>query len=197
MEAEFACLLPAAGGSERLGRAKQLVRFRQQSLVRRSARLLLDLRPALCLVVTGADQRAVSIELDDLPLRQVYNPDWESGMASSIAAGVDALPEQVGGVLILLCDQWRVTLDDLASLLEHWRQTPERIAAADWAGGPGAPAIFPRRLFTSLAALSGDSGAKVLINKELDSVIRVPMQAAADDLDTAEELAIMRTFEPQ
>ena len=65
----------------------------------------------------------------------------------------------------------------------RWRAQPDRIVAAAYAGAAGVPAIFPRRLFAALAALGGDRGARALIDRAGDDVVRVALPDAAFDVD--------------
>jgi molybdenum cofactor cytidylyltransferase len=62
------------------------------------------------------------------------------------------------------------------------------VAAAQYGGTLGAPAIFPRHLFSELSELRGDSGARVLLKRHADGLVKVPMTSAAFDLDTPDDL---------
>jgi molybdenum cofactor cytidylyltransferase len=73
-------VLLAAGPSTRLGQSKQLVRIDGEALVRRVARLLLDMELDYITVVTGCNADLVEAELEDLQVGIVYNGDWEQGM---------------------------------------------------------------------------------------------------------------------
>src|SRR5437660_11402057 len=109
------------------------------------------------------------------------------GLASSIRAGVARIPPACTGVLLLLADQAAVTAEDLRRLAGTWRKQPQYIAAALYAGTSGVPAIFPRSAFRDLAELRGDVGARVLLRRSADRVVRVPMPSAAPDVDTPED----------
>jgi len=122
--------LLAAGPSSRLGQAKQLVRVDDESLVRRTARRLLSVDPVSLTVVTGFANDAVEQELDDLPVRFARNDDWEQGMGGSVACGIQNISEEVDGVLITLCDQWRIEGGDFLSLVSMWMSDISHITAA-------------------------------------------------------------------
>jgi molybdenum cofactor cytidylyltransferase len=89
---------------------------------------------------------------------------------------------------LLLADQAAVSAEDLRRLADAWHRHPEGIAAAVYGASLGVPAIFPRFLFGELAELKGDVGAKMLLKRHSDRLIRVPMASAAFDLDTPEDL---------
>ena len=130
-------ILLAAGSSSRLGQSKQLLDMDGEPLVRRQARLLLSLKPACLVVVTGAEQHAVEQALEGLPVRAVHNPRWADGMGHSLACGIAAMPERVRGALLLLCDQWKITSADLSALSGGWQQEPLSVVMAKWAAaGP-------------------------------------------------------------
>jgi molybdenum cofactor cytidylyltransferase len=88
----------------------------------------------------------------------------------------------------MLVDQAAVTAEDLKRLASAWRRQPDYIAAARYGTTTGVPAIFPRTTFSDLAALRGDIGARVLLQRNPDRVVRVPMASAALDIDTPEDL---------
>lgn len=182
-------LLLAAGGSERLGEPKQLVDLNGTTLVRRTASLLLNCADEV-VVVSGAHRDLVESEIRDLPLLLEHNEGWASGMGSSIAVGMRAVSESAEGVLILLCDQWRVDQRDLARLVREWRIDPGSGVCAEWKQGFGPPAIFPARLFGDLKKLRGVRGAKALI-RERPEFRRAEIPNARFDLDTAEDLQVL------
>ena len=188
-------VLLAAGGSVRLGQPKQLIPIEGEALVRRTARRLLSLKPASLIVVTGCESAAVNIQLSDLPLQLVYNPDWQKGMGTSIAFGVKHLPKEVKGVLILLCDQWAVSQEDLKHLFEAWIEDISVVVTARWKNDKsivfGPPAIFPRTLFHELTSLTADQGAKRIIEKYRSNSTFISMENASLDLDEPGDLRLI------
>ena len=189
---KFAAILLAAGPSSRLGQAKQLVMFDGESLVRRAVRQVLSVDPVSLTVVTGYADTDVKHELRDLPVSFVRNDDWEQGMGGSIACGVRNVSEQVEGILLTLCDQWRLEGKDLFHLISVWSSDISRITMASWNEGDsnvyGPPALFPRKYIRELRDLKGPRGASGLIGENLESVQFVEMENAAYDLDRPEDL---------
>ena len=88
----------------------------------------------------------------------------------------------------MLADQAAVTAEDLRRLITGWRREPARIAAAQYEGTVGVPAVFPRSQLAALAQLRGDQGARALLRRQSDRLVRVPMANAAIDIDTPEDL---------
>jgi molybdenum cofactor cytidylyltransferase len=190
---KLGAVLLAAGSSSRLGQAKQLLHIDGETLVTRMARRLIELGPANVIVVTGSASQAVNDQLSGLPVHIVHNACWEEGMASSLSAGVENLPAEIEGVLIMLCDQWQVGLPDLQALVQAWFVDISVITAASWITEErhiiGPPAIFPRNLFHELICLKGDRGARAVIEKYRERTSLLAMDRARFDLDEPKDLA--------
>jgi CTP:molybdopterin cytidylyltransferase MocA len=178
----------AAGPSQRFGSAKQLVRVAGRPLLHTAVTRAAEVTGHSLIVVLGARASELAPLLKHSPGAVIVNQQWREGLASSIRAGVARLPSTCRGVLLMLADQPAVTADDLKRLAGSWRRQPQHIAAALYSGTTGAPAIFPRTLFRELAMLRGDVGARPLLRRNADRLVRVPMPSAALDVDTPEDL---------
>jgi len=183
----------AAGASTRFGSAKQLVRVGGRPLLHTAVTRAAEVTGNALIVVLGSGAAQLAPLLKHSPGSVVVNQDWREGLASSIRAGVARLPAACSAVLLLLADQAAVTADDLRRLAGSWRKQPEHMAAALYDGLCGAPAIFPRSCFRALSELRGDSGARALLMRNPDRVVRVPMPSAAIDVDTSEDLLALET----
>lgn len=189
-----ACVLLAAGGSSRLGTPKQLVRHRGKPLLLHAAAAARGALPsAPLIVVVGACALRVRATLQRAhrDARVVGNPSWRAGMASSLRAGLAAVPRRARAALVLLVDQPYVDAACLARLLRAWNRRPGVPAAARYAGRVGAPAILPRRRWRELGGLTGDRGARALLRGG-DPVTLVDMPEAAFDVDTAADVLALR-----
>lgn len=193
MTAEIWSILLAAGGSRRLGRPKQLVRLQGCPLIRRAALRCLDATPGRCVVVLGAKSVACRAALQGLPVKLTGHLRWREGQASSLRAGLRALPRSATGALVVLVDQWNVDARHLATLIHRWRRQPQRPVATLFAGRLMAPALFPRRVLPELMKLHGDSGARELLARLQPAVGRVTPSRAPQDLDTPADLGRART----
>jgi molybdenum cofactor cytidylyltransferase len=178
----------AAGASTRFGSAKQLVRVGGRPLLHTAVTRAGEVVGNALVVVLGAGASELAPLLKHCAGSIVVNQEWREGLASSIRAGVARLPTHCAGVMLLLADQAAVTADDLRRLAGTWRKQREYIVAALYSGTVGAPVVFPRSAFRELAELRGDSGARTLLRRNTDRVVRVPMPSAAIDVDTPEDL---------
>ena len=181
-------LLLAAGGSRRMGRPKQLLAWQGTSLVRRAAETALASRCRELVVVLGASSSEVAAELGDLRLRTCVHPDWQDGIASSLRAGVEEVGDDAEAVLVLLADQPKVDAALLDRLIVAWETSGLGLAASAYAGRVGVPALFAGPYFDPLCALSGDRGARVLLDAHRDDCTVVEAPLAAFDVDTPADL---------
>jgi molybdenum cofactor cytidylyltransferase len=178
----------AAGASTRFGSPKQLVRVDGRPLLHAAVSRAVEVAGHAVTVVLGANAAELAPLLSHSSASVVINRDWREGMASSIRAGVARLPGSCGGAMLVLADQAAVTAEDLRRLAGAWRRQPGYIVAAQYGATTGAPAIIPASMFRDLAELRGDRGAQALFKRNPDRVVRVPMESAAIDIDTPEDL---------
>jgi molybdenum cofactor cytidylyltransferase len=97
--------------------------------------------------------------------------------------------------MLLLADQVAVTADDLKRLHAAWRRHPILLAAALYSGAPGLPAIFPRWSFPDLLDIRGDRDPRVVLRRNIDQLVRIPMSNAGVDIDTPEDLLLIERQE--
>jgi CTP:molybdopterin cytidylyltransferase MocA len=178
----------AAGASTRFGSAKQLVRIGGRPLLHTTVSRAVEITGSATFVVLGARAAELAPLLKHTPASIVINRHWSEGIGSSIRAGVERLPAACSGVMLVLADQAAITAEDLQRLAGTWRRQPEYVAAALYAGIVGVPAIFPRSRFGELTDLRGDMGARRLLQRSPDRIVRVAMESAALDIDTPEDL---------
>lgn len=182
----------AAGSSSRMGSPKQTLQFRGESLLRRAALAALGAGCRPVIVVTGANAELTRRELDGLDVLEVLNTFWETGMASSIRAGVEGLisanPDADAAVL-LLCDQPHVTADVISSLVAAHRANGRHIIASKYGGSFGVPALFSKTLFAELTRLEGAAGAKQVIKRHASEAHLLPFPCGEVDVDTPDDFS--------
>jgi molybdenum cofactor cytidylyltransferase len=143
-------------------------------------------RPVL--VVTGHMAAEVAGALAGLDVTLVANPDYATGLASSVKAGVRALPANCAGALVALGDMPRLTAGHLDRLIAAF--AGDAIVVPMHAGKQGNPVLWPARYFPELLQLDGDAGAKRLIAVHAALVVEVDLgtEAIFFDVDTPEAL---------
>jgi molybdenum cofactor cytidylyltransferase len=176
----------AAGGSRRMGRPKQLLPFRERTLLRHAVETAVASGCRPIAVVIGANAELIRDDLQPLPVLIADNREWESGIGSSLRLAIETLGafEDIEGILITLSDQPLVTADALNRIVETHYETGKDIVASEYADTFGVPVLIGRRLFAEVAALDGDEGARSVIARHLEDTTTVPLVEAAFDVDT-------------
>jgi len=188
---DVSIVLLAAGPSRRLGKPKQLLPYKECSLIRAVTKTAITSKSVRTYVVIGAEAGRVHEEIADLPVVVLDNSQWSEGMSSSIRLGIAALPAATDAALILLCDQPLVSVGLLDQMIDTYCSSRTRIVACEYGGTLGAPAIFDRSLFTSLSELRGDRGAKQIIAHHVNEVARVSFLEGTMDIDTMNDYDIL------
>ena len=185
-------IILAAGASRRLGQPKQLARFGGESLLARAIRAAEEGGAEPVFVVLGAHAEEVRCEVDLTRVVVVMNEIWDEGIASSIRAGLHAFrlhAPDAAGVLLLTCDQPRITGEHIASLLREFRHLgAEVVVASAYTGVRGIPAVFPCSVLPELLALRGDVGARRVLMNPPCLLAEVPMEGGEIDIDRPGDL---------
>ena len=193
MKGIVAAIVLAAGASRRLGQPKQLLMLDGETLLARSVRLAREAGAAPVLVVVGAQAALIGAGTPVDRATVVLNDEWEQGIASSIHAGVKGLDASARGVLILACDQPRLSAVHVRGLIETFAaQSQATIVASAYAGVRGIPAVFPREAFPDLLALRGDKGARSLLMRPPCPLITLPFEGGEVDIDLPGDLTQLR-----
>src|SRR3954452_19155861 len=186
----------AAGRSTRMGGPnKLLAELDGKKLVRTVAEQALASKATDVIVVTGHQADLVEQALAGLKVKFVGNPDFAGGLASSVKAGISAVPANADGVLVCLGDMPLISADLIDRLIEAFE--PDRghlitVPVSD--GRRGNPVLWSRRFFRELMTLDGDVGARHLIAKHAEAVAEVPVEgeSAFLDIDTPQALEAAR-----
>jgi molybdenum cofactor cytidylyltransferase len=190
-ETACAAVVLAAGASARLGKAKQLIEIGGERLLRRTARLALEAGCAPVVVVLGSEAERMRLELAGLGAEVVVNPEWRKGMSSSLRCGAESASSQEprpAGILLLVCDQPRLTVQHLQTLLARHAAGHWPITASAYAGRVGVPAIFSAEMVPELMLCTGDQGARDVIRRDPSRVQAVSWPDGAVDVDWPEDL---------
>ena len=181
----------AAGRSSRLGRPKQLLPLAGQPLLAHTVRHAVASELDEVVLVLGHEALRIADAVGEWGQRLVINPNFASGQSSSLKVGLGALDPTTEAVLFLLGDQPQVTTETIDALLRAFRETGGPIVAAEYGGQLGNPVLFGRELFSDLARLSGDEGARVLLRSQAAKVVRVPVANGEPprDIDTEADYA--------
>ncbi|RST86320.1 4-diphosphocytidyl-2C-methyl-D-erythritol kinase [Aquibium carbonis] len=184
-------VLLAAGRSSRMGGPNKLMAdFDGQPLLARTARRVLASRAAETVVVLGHQAERARAALDGLAVRIVLNSDYATGLSASLKAGVRALPPEAAGALVILGDMPGISAADLDRLVAAFEEAGgQAIVRATFHGKRGNPVILPRALFADVEALTGDTGARHIVESGAADVVDVEIgEGAFLDVDTPEAM---------
>ena len=158
-------ILLAAGGSERLGRPKQLLDWKGRPFVRHIAETALAAGLSPVVVVTGAEAEGVEVALTGLDVLIVRNTSWQEGQSSSVKAGLAALPPKVGAALFLVVDQPQLPVALIDALRAQHAASLAPIVAPQVDGQRSNPVLFDRSTFADFLQLEGDVGGRAIFSK--------------------------------
>jgi molybdenum cofactor cytidylyltransferase len=185
-------ILLAAGKSKRFGGIKQLTDINGQPMIchclsqfRQSGQWIDGITNGY--VVLGSNAELIAQVLPTTINKHVASY-WQQGMGQTLAESMQIIASDTTHVLIALADQVAINQPIIMSMLEESVSHPAHIVAAEYAGRVGAPAIFPRQYFSQLSQLTGDIGAKALLQEYPKQTISLVIPEAAFDIDIPEDL---------
>ena len=188
----YAILLIAAGASSRLGQPKQLLPFRETFLLNFMVNECVESQVGKVYVVLGAYREKIIPKLVGLEIEVVENENWEEGVGSSIACGMEKIAKQNNqGVIVVLGDQPYFTRDLLQKIIAQKEKNKAPIILSKYKKGMGPPTYFDASLFEELKQLKGDVGAKSLIQKYFDKLAFIPFENGHLDVDTDADLDLL------
>ena len=184
-------ILLAAGASRRFGAPKLLQELEGKPLIRWTAEALDAVVPDEMLVVVPPFAGHIRAALDGLRVRFVENRRAEEGMGTSIAAGIAAVDDRAEAVLVTLADVPFGPALVRPGVVQRYRKAHAAIVAPRYRGGvPGHPVLFGQTVFSELAVLSGEGGARAVIEHDPTRVVTLDVDADPPaDVDTPEDLA--------
>jgi molybdenum cofactor cytidylyltransferase len=193
-ESVLEAVVLAAGSARRFGGGKLTAAFGDGVLLDGALAAAFAAPVRAVTLVSGADAPAVEAAAwafadragQSARLRIAYAPDHAEGMAASLRVGIASLPDDVEGVFVFLGDMPRIPHAVLAPLAE--RLPAGGAAAPVFAGRRGHPAVFARALFPDLMALSGDQGARQLLDRAGVARVEAPDDGVLFDVDEVGDL---------
>jgi molybdenum cofactor cytidylyltransferase len=192
VENRVAAVVLAAGQASRFGAPKQLALWQSKSLLAHVVDAALASRAARVIVVLGAHADACREALAGRPVEIIFNPDWAAGQSTSVKAGLAALPGHISAALFPLADQPFVTAADIDAVISTYQRTLAPIVWPEYEGQRGNPVLFDRRLFPEMMQVTGDTGARPVLQAHRAEAERVVVANAGvlRDVDTPGDLRL-------
>lgn len=194
--ANIAVLILAAGQSLRMKGIKQLLPWKGSNLLLHTVNTIINLREGKVYVVLGANAERIKSEskLESYPVSLIQNEDWEKGLGSSIARGVDFILRQeksIDGILICLADQPLLQTGYYKKLVATFKGNNAPIVATKYPKKAGVPAIFNLESAQELIHLNEDHGARHLMSKNQNKLIVLDAGEDILDIDTPESYQLL------
>lgn len=187
----ISAVLLAAGKSERMGKFKQLLLINGRTFIEVCADNVLASSVGELIVVTGYNEAAVRAALLDKPVRIVNNPDYETGMGSSIIRGIQAAASDSTGFLIALADQPLISTDVLNQVISEYEdKASPLILIPTYLGEKGHPIILSPALKQEVISMDQGVGLKQVIQAHASSIhyVDVGSDSVLLDFDYPEDL---------
>ena len=184
----IAILILAAGSASRMGALKQLLPWRNSTLLGNTIATA-NSCSAHVFVVVGAKGEVIKKEINEEAIF-IDNKNWEMGLGTSIARGVQHLIHSemhYNACLIMLADQPFIDVDYVSNVIKVHNENNKRITATSYKNRAGVPAIFDSNYFEELSQLSGDNGAKEILEIHINDVQSIDPKGKTLDIDTKKE----------
>ncbi len=184
----IAIVILAAGASTRMGSPKQLLNWGETSLINHIITNSKAIKSSHLAVVLGANFEIIASEIVDPSVSIINNKEWQKGLGKSIAyASQFAMDskEVFDGILLILADQPFVSSSYLGTMIDTFNSEMESIVTTSYGNQKiGVPALFSNSFFEELSQLSGDEGAKSILEKYRDFVKVLTPDFQNLDMDT-------------
>lgn len=187
----ISAILLAAGESRRMGRPKQLLDWQGKTLLLHVLENLSRSSADEIILVLGHEADRILESLPALPVKIVVNPDYQTGMASSLRQGLLAMNPGSEAFLVMLADQPGIGPDLIDQVIRTFRQAdPKRgIARPVYRGVAGHPVLIGACYLQEALQLQGDVGARQILSNHPDDILEIETErnAVLVDMDTPEE----------
>jgi molybdenum cofactor cytidylyltransferase len=183
-------LLLAAGASSRLGLPKMFLYYKGKTLLHHITDEAMVAMQTPLFIVTGEHTNAIKGILQGSQALVLHNDHWQEGMGGSIRTGVQGILDagyEPEAVLITVCDQPFITAALLSAMIATKANTDKGIVACAYDETIGTPVLFDKKYYPALLELSGQHGAKKILQQFPDDVETVPFPLGSVDIDTPED----------
>jgi molybdenum cofactor cytidylyltransferase len=186
----------AAGRSTRFGELKQLLKVGRTTLLETVVDGFLNSSVDEVVVVLGFRADDILANSKFRTARVVVNPDYEQGLGTSLRTGIDAIDPKANAAIVALGDQPLLAVKTIDSLIGKYSETHGPIVAPFYGRRRGNPVLFDRSLFSELKKLHGDEGAKTMIERLGENIVKVNVDdpGVVFDIDTERDYLRLRSM---
>ena len=190
-------IVPAAGLSTRMGQNKLLMRFDGKSLIEHAVDTLMTSGVDEIIVVLGHEANRIRSQLEGKNVHFVDNPDYRTGLSTSVRAGIEAAPKGSDAMMIYLADQPLLEADEIRRLILAFaeaKRAGKSIVVPFFGNERGNPVILDASYREMVLDIAGDVGCRRIIKTHPEQVFAVQMETdhVVRDVDTPEDFLRVR-----
>ena len=189
MDKNLVTVILAAGGSTRMNKPKQLLKWKENTLIENSIITSESINRGKNMIVLGSKFNKIFKTVSKSNIRIINNKKWKNGIGSSISIAIKNIlndDHKIDGVLFILIDQPFVSKKYLEKMINEFKKN--KIVVTKYGEKNGIPAIFSKLFFNELLELNEDFGAKKIISQNKESLIILkPDLKTLVDIDTPED----------
>jgi len=187
---KWGVIILAAGEASRMGKAKMLLPYKETTILAHLIEEVVAVEPTIVQLVTGHYHDLIQREVGLNKVDIIRNPNYQQGMSSSIQVGLTAILKVCSAInflVIVVSDQPFFNRSILLSLINKHQQTKKGIIASTYNGIKGTPVLLSSAYFNHLYNLTGDKGARVILQQFPEEVETIEFESGELDIDTMED----------
>lgn len=179
----------AAGESKRMGGAKLLLPFGEKTIIENVLDNVIQSKVENILVVLGSAREKIEQKIKNYSLKIAFNPNFRSGMLSSVHAGFQALPENAQAALVVLGDQPSISTSVINELIDAYKRTRKGIVLPVYKSERGHPVLIDMKYRSEIENLSPDIGLRGTVYNHPEDILEVEVrsQSILGDIDYMED----------
>jgi molybdenum cofactor cytidylyltransferase len=191
---KWGVMILAAGEAARMGKAKMLLPFKKTTILAHLIEEITLVEPNIIQLVTGYYHDLIQAQISTDKVDIIQNPQYSLGMSNSIQVGLTAMIKacpDLDFLVIVVSDQPYLNQSILLRLLTKQQQTAKGIIASSYNGIKGTPVLLSSAYFSHLYNLTGDKGARVILQQFPDDIATIEFENGALDIDTPEDYELL------
>ena len=179
----ISAIVLAAGEAKRMGKLKQLLPFGDSTIIEEVVSSILQSKANEAIVVLGHQAERIAPRITSKPLKMALNPDYATGMSSSIKCGLDHTHKASDAFMIFLGDQPLIGRETINKIIDEFVTGRYGIIVPVYKGRWGHPVIFAAKYRPELSRLAGDTGAQSIIEAHPQDRLEVEVDSQSILID--------------
>ena len=169
-----AAIVLAAGSSRRAGSNKLLAEADGEPLFLKAVHAAVRSKANPVYVITGYQNEEIEAALEDVDVNILYNPSFRAGIRTSIMLGLNSLPSNCKGALLLPADMPNITDKFLDKMLKSFKPDGgPQLLVSSFKGGKSNPVLWSRELFDQADIVPEDAAIRVIFPQYEDYTTKI------------------------